>query len=62
LVVFNFTVDDPYNGEIVKDESVANFVKFYNSRRIHGSINWLSPEEYYHGILDNRIKVKEITA
>lgn len=43
-------------------ETVVNFVKFYNSRRIHGSINWLSPEEYYHGVLDNRIKAKEITA
>lgn len=43
-------------------ETVAKFVKFYNSRRIHGSIHWLSPEEYYRGVLDNSVKAIEITA
>jgi len=43
-------------------EEVARFVKFYNSRRIHGSIHWLSPEEYYQGVLNKTIKGIEITA
>lgn len=43
-------------------ETVTKFVKFYNSRRIHGSICYLSPEEYYRGVLNNTVKAIEITA
>nr|WP_278308956.1 IS3 family transposase [Lutispora thermophila] len=43
-------------------EEVARFLKFYNSKRINGSIHWLSPEEYHQRVLNRTIKGIEITA
>jgi transposase InsO family protein len=43
-------------------ETAAKFVSLYNQRRIHGSIHYLPPEEYYQGVMNNSVKAIEITA
>lgn len=41
-------------------EIVVEYMKFYNERRIHSSINDLAPNEYYQMAKNQELKVKEI--
>ena len=41
-------------------EIVAEFVRFYNTRRIHGSIHGLAPIEYSKAVSQNTVKAIEV--
>ncbi len=51
-----------YEFETYKEayQRVYEFMRFYNERRIHGSINDMFPREFYEASQKNEIKIKEI--
>ncbi len=41
-------------------KTIANYVKFYNEKRLHHSIYYLSPQDVIKGKTEERIKEREI--
>lgn len=41
---------------------VNNYMKYYNERRIHGSINNMAPGIFHKAFLENQVKAKSFSA
>ena len=41
---------------------VTDYMKYYNERRRHGSIKFMSPHKFYAAFIDDTVKVKPFTA
>ncbi|NLW40156.1 MAG: IS3 family transposase [Tissierellia bacterium] len=37
---------------ILAYEAVSNYIKFYNKKRLHGSLGYISPLEFYKKTLE----------
>ncbi|MFA5011994.1 MAG: integrase core domain-containing protein [Ignavibacteria bacterium] len=40
-------------------KQIANYVEFYNTKRLHSALNYLTPEDYVKGRKDDRLKERE---
>ncbi len=38
---------------------VANYIEFYNTKRLHSALNYLTPEDYVNGRKDEKLKERE---
>ena len=43
-------------------DAVYQFIEFYNARRIHGSIGYVSPKSYLEGIQSGQIAALSLKA
>ena len=41
---------------------VTDYMEYYNERRRHGSIKFMSPHKFYAAFIDDTVKVKPFTA
>ncbi|MCX6159136.1 MAG: transposase [Ignavibacteriae bacterium] len=38
---------------------ISNYIEFYNTKRLHSALNYLTPEDYVKGRKDDKLKERE---
>lgn len=41
-------------------EIISQYIEYYNNRRIHGSLGYLTPAAYYESYINNAIKITRV--
>ena len=43
-------------------EAISEYMEYYNKRRRHGSIKYMSPDRFYEAFISNGMRIKEFSA
>lgn len=42
-------------------EAISEYMEYYNKRRRHGSIKYMSPNRFYEAFISNGMRIKEFS-